>query len=398
MYIFAEPVTEEQIDEIQSHNDAKIQEFENSILGIARHQDGSDKDTDGDAGWDDIQANVESAMDNDELGIDETREGGDTESQEQAQEPSQQELFGEGPLLANKDDQDGTPSTSADLPHEEDNVPERIDGDKDDLTEEQRAKAEKSQVENSDKGAAHTEADQSLYNTKIKDPADSSDVTRVSSAPSNCGFAEKSSVAIRKYPAARAYRVIHNSSTKAEESPSQDQDARSEDELHSNEAHAISNQNLTKANSTTSSPHQEASSEDQVDSNEADAPFLEQMQPEEDASHDILAMTLTLRNKVNGAFVLRPEKLTSSDIWSIEYSLINIPNPNRAWALYQACQARRKGKLDAGLEDEDAEKVDYYIQKLRNMSARGRVWRKDWDEAEKGRPVQVLGQKLSNTE
>ena len=50
----------------------------------------------------------------------------------------------------------------------------------------------------------------------------------------------------------------------------------------------------------------------------------------------ILAMTLTLRNKVNGSYILRPENLTKDDDWSVEYTLSPVAEERRAWALYQA--------------------------------------------------------------
>ena len=353
MYIFAEPVTEEQVDEIQSHNDAKIQEFESRILGMTRHKDGSEETAESDASWENIQANVESAMDKDELGLDETKGESEMESQEEVREPSQQELFGEGPLFARRTDQDSNSAPPTDEANEEEDVMEKTDEDESHLPEEQRSETENSQAQDSGECADDTEASKSPLNDNTED------IAEVSSAPSNFKNSKKSPLMVRSMKSA----LVHNHGNDRKQ----------------NEA------------DKPSSPEREASYEDKSDSNEADAPFFEQLQPQEDASHDILAMTLTLRNKVNGAFVLRPEKLSSSDTWSIEYSLVDVPDQARAWALYQACQARRKKKLDAGLPDEDAEKVSYYIQNLRRLSAKGRAWRDELDEEEKGHPVRVLG-------
>ena len=108
------------------------------------------------------------------------------------------------------------------------------------------------------------------------------------------------------------------------------------------------------------------------------------------ASEDILAMTLTLRNKVNGEYVLRPEKMTAGDEWSIEYSLAEVSEQPRARALYRACRRRRSKKMETSLVPEDAEVVPSYIQSLRQMTAKGRAWRKKQDKVDRMGSVEVL--------
>ena len=105
---------------------------------------------------------------------------------------------------------------------------------------------------------------------------------------------------------------------------------------------------------------------------------------------DILAMTLTLRNKVNGKYVLRPEKMTAADEWSIEYSLLEVSEQRRARLLYEACKRRRSKKHEASLAPSDAEVISNYVQRLREMSAKGRAWRKEQDKKDGKRPLQVL--------
>ena len=112
----------------------------------------------------------------------------------------------------------------------------------------------------------------------------------------------------------------------------------------------------------------------------------------------ILAMTLTLRNKVNGSYILRPENLTKDDDWSVEYTLSPVAEERRAWALYQACQTRRKKKLDDNQPDRDAQKVDFYIQNLRKLTRSGREFQKEMAERDKARPLQVLGRDLQRSE
>ena len=121
----------------------------------------------------------------------------------------------------------------------------------------------------------------------------------------------------------------------------------------------------------------------------ADGPFMKEIDSRQENGGNVLAMTLTLRNKVDGAFVLRPENLDSSNNWSIEYSLVEVTEGDRAWKLYQACRTRRKKKLDA-MPEEDADKVSYYIRNLRKMSKQGMHWRRRMDEYQESQPVEVL--------
>lgn len=106
----------------------------------------------------------------------------------------------------------------------------------------------------------------------------------------------------------------------------------------------------------------------------------------EEPADDILAMTLTIRNVVNGVYVKRPRELEKQDDWLVEYCLAQIPLKTRAWSLYRACQARRQ----KGLEKEDEqESGNAYIRRLRKLSASGRAWRKKEDDlnAAKGEMV-----------
>ena len=119
----------------------------------------------------------------------------------------------------------------------------------------------------------------------------------------------------------------------------------------------------------------------------------QQTENEQLAGREILAMTLTIRNKVNGKFVSRPQNLTASDDWSIEYSLSKIASPTRAWALYEACRRRRR-ELRGDAETEDDE-VSNYVRRLRELSEAGRVWRGTQDALDAARDPVVLEQPSS---
>lgn len=284
MYIFAEPVTEAQVAEIQSQNDAKIEEFERSILGLNRGDDSETQDTqEDDHKWESIQANVQEAMDKDEMSLknavkEQETSAEDTEVQALFDRPEVFEEIGEG---------------------------DRKDQREPDATRQQETTGE------------------ATIGAMVKENA----------------------------------RI------------------------------------LAEANSSSLAEREEQT----AFPSEADKPFLDSIVQElaevetASESEDVLAMTLTIRNKVNGKFVLRPEKMTAADTWSIEYSLAEVPTQVRARALYQACQIRRKKKLDKDMpaEDADADAVGQYITNLRSISTEGREWRKEQDERDRERPVQM---------
>ena len=148
------------------------------------------------------------------------------------------------------------------------------------------------------------------------------------------------------------------------------------------------NDELQEAEDTTEQGEQSES--------QADSEFLDAIEHESSSvvplgSSAILAMTLTVRNKVNNRYVLRPEELRPDDEWSMEYALTDVPNQDRAWGLYLACQSRRKKKLDNQGDDATEETASHYVQKLRELSRQGKAWRMEQDEIDRQKPVTVLG-------
>jgi Mitochondrial protein Pet127 len=106
---------------------------------------------------------------------------------------------------------------------------------------------------------------------------------------------------------------------------------------------------------------------------------------------ELLALSLRIRNRVNGSILKRPEGITSSDKWSLDYSLEEETNEVRARAQYRASKARRKSALDLEGREEDAA-ANYYLRRLRELAANGAEWRKAQDELDAGRQRVVLYQ------
>ena len=314
MYIFAEPVTEEQVEEIQSNNTAKIQEFERNILGLVRGKgSGKVNSREDDSKWENIRADVQEAMDKDELSMDESGQNEEANNEDLegiGSAPDRPTVFEQDPLYNRNRPVDA---------HDDVIVPSigREGDDCDSGLDEVDREEERRKEDGVDKGPDTDEVTESL---NAKDDTSSSPEAQPSDALNKDGQQE--------------YRT------------------------------------------------------------QADQPFLDSIDQEaakadidaESSSEDILAMTLSLRNKVNGEDVLRPENMTATDEWSVEYSLVEVPEPSRARALYKACQRRRSKKM----EPEDSHVVSGYVQNLRNISANGRAWRKEQDQRDEKEPVQVL--------
>ena len=332
MYVFAEPMTEDQVIEVQTLNQAAIDDFEKKMAGRASGQ-GNDHEVENEKSWEDIEASVQNTMQQDELGLEE-------DASNHAIEPTEAELF-------------AAPEASQ---------------------SEASAPDHKSHLETSDVHESLKEDENNDSKDELASPT--SDAIR-SPAPAGSEILQQnqgtSDAKGERISCATEDEGIISHDLKTS-SPPQDQSSSS------------------NANDVGVTDHSLAwASEQRKDfPTQADTPFIEEMNTRPEAPKTILAMTLTLRNKVNGAFVLRPADLKPSDKWNVEYSLVDVPDDNRAWALYQACMRRREKKLSA-MPEEDAENVSYYIQKLRTLSAQGRMWRQQLDEDDRARPVQVLG-------
>ncbi|KAL9100282.1 MAG: hypothetical protein Q9163_004327 [Psora crenata] len=393
MYIFAEPVTEAEVAKIQSSNDAKIHEFESRILGLKRDNDNQQQEDD--PRWADIEANVQEAMDKDELGLEDPAEEQSESTEGMVEHPDDHGLFEESHLLADEALKGSGDGANAVAPSDATNAAEDNDGvgveqgddeeveedneESDDEDAEQHGER-KGEGEDDDKETVKDHPDSVGENQK----GDESEMTSDETAP-----VQGCEDILEHDPAASKVARGHNA----------------ENHYTASETGSVASREQNQdQQEPPAAPHGELPFEKPEGfETEADTPFIEELDQAttgEDAAtstKDILAMTLTIRNKVNNAFVLRPENLTPSDAWSIEYSLTEVPDGHRAWALYEACQARRKKKLDAPMPQEDAEVVSYYVRNLRKLSERGREWREEMDRRDSEKPLRVLGRDMEKS-
>lgn len=285
MYIFAEPVTDDDIKRIQDSKKAEIEEWEQNVLGLDpdRPQDLQDETK---TGWENLQAKVEETVESDELGI---SEGSDS-------------LEDKNSFISS----DKFPGSNL-LDRAQDDWSEHV----------------------SDK------------ESEAQDSAQTVDKSEDEKKLENVGFAKESFKTLTEFFAG-TYETTPNIT--------QDQP-----EISSPDDMEIS----TKAESREA--YIQTSMEKQI-----------------------LAMTLTVRNKVNNVYVPRPVSFKATDKWSVEYAVAEVTGQERSHNLYRKAQMRRakifkKTSLDA-----------HFGRTLRRISKAGRSWRQNQDKIDQVEPIKVL--------
>lgn len=112
----------------------------------------------------------------------------------------------------------------------------------------------------------------------------------------------------------------------------------------------------------------------------------------------LLGLVLTVRSKVNGEYVERPERLRKTHDWTIEYSLTEKAAPV-ARREYTGAKMRRRRvyeKLDSNLDKKDSDSTeltynDHYINMLKELSEKGRNIRAGLDQKAANQPKIVVG-------
>ena len=416
MYIFAEPVTEQQVAEIQSQNEAKIEAFNRNILGLHRGEEVESQDTEeDDSKWDNIQADVQEAMDKDELSVNDPSKEQDAEDDEVEDSElgsEEQGAFEEGPPNANKnnshDSEDATATVTGSEGNEENGEDDKdaideveSDEEVEEQDQEQGEEVDQELTEEEQGNENSDEAEESRENEEFEENAgDDSDVEELVGEEESTGVSEDESQGSEQSTVATSEDVIEvEDIAEAEDRGESLLDATTDHEATQDHTKAASDAKIKREYV----PPMPGAEEGEFPT-EADQPFLDSITEElaeaDDATspgQDVLAMTLTVRNKVNGKFVLRPERLTAQDSWSIEYSLVEVSSQRRARALYEACQLRRKKRLDTPEVPEEEEVLNQYLLRLRELSAKGKKWRARMDKEDRKKPTQVLGKEIAQS-
>ncbi|KAK4459773.1 mitochondrial protein Pet127-domain-containing protein [Cladorrhinum samala] len=118
---------------------------------------------------------------------------------------------------------------------------------------------------------------------------------------------------------------------------------------------------------------------------------LEQAITVDESTEGVYGLILTVRNKVAGQYVDRPENLKESQSWEVEYAMEELDS-ERAEMIYRHVLARRKKTLDNDAENKDTQWNQMFRGKLAKYSKQGRRFRESETKAFRTRPVHVYGE------
>ncbi|KAK5061447.1 hypothetical protein LTR84_007990 [Exophiala bonariae] len=104
---------------------------------------------------------------------------------------------------------------------------------------------------------------------------------------------------------------------------------------------------------------------------------------------DVLAWKLTVQNYIGDDRVVRPQNIKDPVSWTVRYQL-EPQSPALGKRNYTLCKGRRRAVLTFPQAEDGA--VGFYIQKLVDMSRRGKKWRQEQDESDSRREQVVLYQ------
>lgn len=113
-------------------------------------------------------------------------------------------------------------------------------------------------------------------------------------------------------------------------------------------------------------------------------------QPDQTAEDpELLGLTLTIKNKVNGSYVDRPTKLEKGHDWIVEYEIEEINQP-RALKIYEQLKERRRKEFyDTG--DKESEWYKMFKGNLAKLTKKGRRFREKEMRTTEGQPMYMVG-------
>ncbi|OAA72255.1 Mitochondrial protein Pet127 [Cordyceps fumosorosea ARSEF 2679] len=111
---------------------------------------------------------------------------------------------------------------------------------------------------------------------------------------------------------------------------------------------------------------------------------------------ELLGMYITIRNKVDGKFVPRPEHLGSGGKWEVQYAVKEISD-ERAQRLYRQIKARRRKILDINAEMRAASWHRMFAGRLSTLSKQGASYRAERTRQEEASGIRVAWEREPGT-
>jgi hypothetical protein len=432
MYFFAEPIEDEQIDMIQESNRADEIEFQKRVLGMVGKSDEELLVEKKNAEWEKIRSQVEESIGNEELDIQARRAVAEhlLEESEHWDElsPAEKESCIEA-LLSSAAFNEGTEDDSqrtafVDQAIEEDGEVEEyglidennindddddenvIDADNLDDEDEEGEEQEKGgdeeeyaaevEIEMEENEFRADEAEETLANDEVEIPeyCDTPEIVDEILHDSNgnemCeGLVEDSDIG--EYDTQLSESIEDPAMEDSRETTDdvlEDQDSQQVEDSSKvipDDLKCVSDD--TEFSDSTNEDSESQQGEDSIQ-------IVSHTQNTEGKAEpgSILAMTLTIRNKVNGKYIPRPDKLQAGQNWTVEYALAEITDQDRARTLYAACKKRRWAVIVKSPEKfANNSWNNVYMDHLHKLSKKGKAFREKQDAKEA-----LDGQKVLN--
>ena len=361
MYIFAEPVTEEQADELQATGEAAQKKFARTVVGVGKD------DSEVQAAWQDIQDEVDEQVDEDR--------NGETVAEDQAEE---NELSSDGDTVV-ESSLEHTAVQQDDIIGDHEDPAEHL------VEPETHPSADAAAVKNNDPVALTAEqGDQEMIIHDEKMPAvhDGTDIHAEEANDLEAGFStDETPMTNNSAENAIEESITPEIAASTEHAPANDgvHDHIIKESIDSGSAGNIGRAPV--ANDVQDKPAAESATLEGAARPE-DVP-----KPAEAKKGPLMGWTLTIRNKVNGEYVSRPEQLEQQDEWKIEYHIQEISEATR-WKLYGSVVYRRQQLV--GLDNKAVNKgLHQYRELIQRYSARGREWRIEQDKMDEGKVVEL---------
>ena len=118
-------------------------------------------------------------------------------------------------------------------------------------------------------------------------------------------------------------------------------------------------------------------------------PFSTKNFVDEDTGGELYGLVLTIRNKIDDQYVVRPENLKPHQKWTVEYAVEEV-NPQRAHTLYSMVLKRRKNIHDATKSSKESW-YGMFRGSLEKYSYLGRKFRRTENQRQREKPIQVYG-------
>jgi hypothetical protein len=415
MYIFAEPVEEVEIEEIQATNKKKIEEFESTVLGLATSKLTEEQK---EAEWAVLRAKVEEKMEQDELGI-ESLNAAEEKRNEKLDELSAEEQQTVDDLLATtageedgeEDDEDEDMLEDSEEKDEQyleedeggeeeseecvlENANENVEeSDLEEQTTLEEGTAE--DMEESDESPEESDSDEdSILEESVADDVDESDESLEETDSDEKAILEEGASLEQSDPDEQAtaedvldedVQEIDSVDDGAEEDEGFVEEESNEDEREN--AELVENKELTSHETSSDSNIDGTAAATSTATNTGE--FFDTFPP----LKPLLAMTLTIRNKVDDLYVERPKDLREDQKWAVEYALSEVPDLERAHRLYEELKMRRHNALNKVVDHDKDAWNNVYIENIKKLSRKGKAWREQQDKIEAEMPTKTLDKK-----